>query len=409
MTKIAIILSMPVFFLLSISVSRIFVRPVSTQASAVQMQQVKTENTVFTVNLIELASQDIQKSVIQTREKVVVFVLDCFKGEDSHGKNVLRIIQKNNFNKCEVKTVDLGYAINKKEYLKALIKILNFVQNNSEVGVVVNLSFGNYSYDPIEEVIIKKLSERGVIIIAAAGNESTSSLCYPAAYDETIAVAAVNSSGRKEKYSNYGSWIDIASKGHLRTEIQSIESKDSGAYREEKITYLIKGGTSFAAPKVTGLTAYILNKRPDLSGREVVQILKTTAKALKDPAFRTQLGIGSLNWYKALWRTDRFMRNIFKAEIIGLFIFAIIWLIECIIGLFRWPRDFITPFMCAVFAGIAIFVGRHVAIAATGLFIGNLIGAGILFLLGLLSIIIPPYLWWSEKREREEGLREVPF
>ncbi len=402
MAKIAIISLIPVLFLLSISAPIVPERPVFLRVSVLEVQQAQAQNPVVKVSLVGLTSHDSETPIIETKDTVVIFVLDCFGGEESHGKNVLGIIQKNNFGKGEVKAVDLGDTINKKDYLEALTGVLDYVQNNPKARVAANLSFGSYSYDALEHSLIRELSHKGVVIVAAAGNENTSSACYPAAYDEAIAVAAVNSIGRKEKYSNYGTWIDIAAEGHLQTEIQSIESKDYGVYREQEITYLIKGGTSFAAPRVTGLIAYLLYQRTDLSSQDIVELIKNTAEPIEEYLYdQGELGAGRLNSYRVLRKADHFFESIIKAQIIGLFFLIIIWVVECIIGLFRGPRDFTTPFMSGVLGGIVIWLIRVITIATKGLFLGNLVSTAILFLVGSLSVIIPPYLWWIAERERE--------
>ncbi len=76
-------------------------------------------------------------------------------------------------------------------------------------------------------------------------------------------------------------------------------------------------------------------------------------------------------------------------------------------GLFRGPRDFITPVMSGVLGGIGIWLIRVIAITTKGLFLGNLMGTAVLFLVGSLSVIIPPYLWWIAEREREKRYQEL--
>ncbi len=404
MTRIAIISFTAVLFLLGISLPRVFATPVSLQVSTVGPQQAETKNSVFQLSSVRLASENPEMPVIQGENRVVIFVLDCFQGEESHGKNVVGIIKKNSFDKGKVEIVDLGYSINKKGYLKALSRISDWVQNNPKARVVVNLSFGSYSYDKLEHTLIQELSNKGVIIVAAAGNEDTSSECYPAAYDEAIAVAAVNNLGKKEKYSNYGPWIDIAAEGYLNTQIQSIETQKYGLYREQKITYLITGGTSFATPRVAGLIAYLLYQRPDLSSSTMVELIKNTAEPIDEYLYNEgELGAGRLSSYGVLRKADHFFENLIKAQIIGSFLFTIIWLLEWIIGLFKRPPDFITPFMSGVIGGTAIYLIRAITIATKGLFVGNIVTTGILFLVGSLSVIIPPYLWWIAERERKEN------
>ena len=401
MTRIAIV-SFIAVFLLGISVSGVFAAPVSIEVSTVESQQAKMGNSVLQLSSVGLASENPGMPVIQGENGVVVFVLDSFQGEESHGKNVLRIMKRSSFDKGKVEIVDLGYAINKKEYLKALTRISDWVQNNPKARVVVNLSFGSYSYDTLEHTLIRELSNKGVIIVAAAGNENTSSECYPAAYDEAMAVAAVNNSGKKEKYSNYGPWIDIAAEGYLSTQIQSIGTEEYGLYREQKITYLITGGTSFAAPRVAGLIAYLLHQRSDLSSSDIIELTKNTTEPIEEYLYNEgELGVGRLSSYRVLRKADHFFENLIKAQIIGLFLFTIIWLVEWIIGLFKRPRDFITPFMSGVMGGIAIYLIRVITIAAKGLLVGNMVTTGILFLVGTLSVIIPPYLWWIAEREKK--------
>ncbi len=401
MTRIAIV-SFIAVFLLGISVSGVFAAPVSIEVSTVESQQAKMGNSVLQLSSVGLASENPGMPVIQGENGVVVFVLDSFQGEESHGKNVLRIMKRSSFDKGKVEIVDLGYAINKKEYLKALTRISDWVQNNPKARVVVNLSFGSYSYDTLEHTLIRELSNKGVIIVAAAGNENTSSECYPAAYDEAMAVAAVNNSGRKEKYSNYGPWIDIAAEGYLSTQIQSIGTEEYGLYREQKITYLITGGTSFAAPRVAGLIAYLLYQRSDLSSSDIIELTKNTTEPIEEYLYNEgELGVGRLSPYRVLRKADHFFENLIKAQIMGLFLFTIIWLVEWIIGLFKRPRDFITPFMSGVMGGIAIYLIRVITIAAKGLLVGNMVTTGILFLVGTLSVIIPPYLWWIAEREKK--------
>ena len=391
-----------VLFLLGISLPRVFAASASLQVSAVGPQQLKTKNSVLQLSSVGLASEVPEMPVIQSENKVIVFVLDCFQGEESHGKNVVGIIKKNSFDKGKAEIVDLGYSINKKEYLKALTTISDWVQNNPKARVVVNLSFGSYSYDKLEHTLIRELSNKGVTIVAAAGNEDTSSECYPAAYDEAIAVAAVSNLGKKEKYSNYGPWIDIAAEGYLSTQIQSIGTEEYGLYREQKITYLITGGTSFAAPRVAGLIAYLLYQRSDLSSSDIIELIKNTTEPIEEYLYNEgELGVGSLSSYRVLRKADHSFENLIKAQIIGLFLFTIIWLLEWIIGLFKRPPDFITPFMSGVIGGTAIYLIRATTIATRGLLIGNMVTTGILFLVGALSVIIPPYLWWIAEREKK--------
>ena len=57
--------------------------------------------------------------------------------------------------------------------------------------------------------------------------------------------------------------------------------------------------------------------------------------------------------------------------------------------------------MSGVIGGTAIYLMRTIIIATKGLLVGNMVTTGILFLVGSLSVIVPPYLWWIAERERK--------
>ncbi|GAH70525.1 unnamed protein product, partial [marine sediment metagenome] len=83
MAKIAIISLIPALFLLGISAPIVSGRPVSLTVSVLEVQQVQAQNPVVEVSLVKLASDDTETPIIETKDKVVVFVLDCFRGEES--------------------------------------------------------------------------------------------------------------------------------------------------------------------------------------------------------------------------------------------------------------------------------------------------------------------------------------
>jgi hypothetical protein len=153
---------------------------------------------------------------------------------------------------------------------------------------------------------------------------------------------------------------------------------------------------------VAGLIDYLLYQRPDLSSSAIVELIKNTTEPVEEYLYHEgELGAGRLSSYRVLRKADHFFENLIKAQIIGSFLFAIIWLVEWIIGLFKRPPDFITPFMSGVIAAIAIYLIRVITIATKGLLVGNMVTAGILFLVGSLSVIVPPYLWWIAQREKK--------
>lgn len=115
---------------------------------------------------------------------------------------------------------------------------------------IINLSLGwekaDSSYTFLNSELID-LDMQGIPVICAAGNRGAdANTCYPASYETTISVSAVNSTLNFESFSNYGSSVDFAAPG---SGLKMITL--GGAEKIDK-------GTSFAAPHVTAVAADML-------------------------------------------------------------------------------------------------------------------------------------------------------
>jgi hypothetical protein len=108
---------------------------------------------------------------------------------------------------------------------------------------VVNMSFAG-PRDALVQEWIEKLSARGMVFVAAAGNEGAHAApSFPAAYPQVIAVTAVNRDRRSFTYASRGDHIDVAAPGvDIWT---AVPGKREGYY----------SGTSFAAPFATAVIA----------------------------------------------------------------------------------------------------------------------------------------------------------
>ena len=79
-------------------------------------------------------------------------------------------------------------------------------------ATVINLSLASAGDSQLLHNVILKGSERGVLFIAAAGNEPTTQLNYPAAYPEVLAVTAGSKAGLAS-YANRGDFVDVIAPG----------------------------------------------------------------------------------------------------------------------------------------------------------------------------------------------------
>jgi len=106
---------------------------------------------------------------------------------------------------------------------------------------LVNLSMSGSTNRAFASVL-SRARQQGMVMVAAAGNEGTSKLRYPAGSPDTIAVTAVDAAGRIYRKANSGKHIEFAAPG-----VDLYVAKGGGGgYRS---------GTSYAAPIVTALLA----------------------------------------------------------------------------------------------------------------------------------------------------------
>jgi serine protease len=77
---------------------------------------------------------------------------------------------------------------------------------------VIDMSFRGGGETQVMKEAIEYAYSKGVVIVAAAGNADDNSAAYPARFPHVIGVSAVDASGNKAPYSNFGAGIDIASR-----------------------------------------------------------------------------------------------------------------------------------------------------------------------------------------------------
>lgn len=156
---------------------------------------------------------------------------------------------------------------------------------------IINASWGSNTYSDALESALERARDKGVYIVAAAGNEGShndETPHYPSnsELENVIAVAAATELGGLAGFSNFGiNTVDLAAPG-LDILSAGYEAVDS---------YLLKSGTSMATPYVTGILALNISLRPDNSIKTHVDRLIFSSKKsdLLNGACRSQ-GLVSL-------------------------------------------------------------------------------------------------------------------
>ncbi|MEB2280944.1 S8 family peptidase [Lysinibacillus xylanilyticus] len=157
---------------------------------------------------------------------------------------------------------------------------------------VINMSVGGYGDNSLLKDAVQKAIDKGITIVAAAGNESTDDYSFPASYEGVIGVGSTNDRNELSYYSNYGPSVDVVAPG---------EDIYSTFYDKKKgSSFKVDSGTSMASPVVAGIASLLKSKYPNLKPHEIEAILEMTAKDLGKKGYDLTFGHGLVDPVKAL-------------------------------------------------------------------------------------------------------------
>lgn len=130
---------------------------------------------------------------------------------------------------------------------------------------VLSLSLGAYDINPEVEACIKELTDKGVTVVAASGNDGADQMCYPAALPNVISVGAIGPDLKPAVFSNAPSQCDTFAPGVY---VQQSDQFGSESYGD---------GTSQATAITAGYVALLKDaaekKDKKLSNHEIRKIL----------------------------------------------------------------------------------------------------------------------------------------
>lgn len=158
---------------------------------------------------------------------------------------------------------------------------------------VINMSLGSQGATRSLRQAIAGAVARGVVVVAAAGNDGTSgggftSYSYPAAFTGVIAVGAVGAGGQRASFSDRNSSVVVSAPG------VNIDGAGPGGQ------YIVGDGTSPASAFVAGVAALIRSAYPHLTPVQVMQAIVTSTTLRPAGGYSPAVGFGEVNAAAAL-------------------------------------------------------------------------------------------------------------
>ncbi len=166
---------------------------------------------------------------------------------------------------------------------------------------ILNISSGVENESQALKDAIDYAVDKGVIIVAAVGNDGDSRYNYPAAYNNVIGVGSVTSSKTHSDFSNNNDSVFITAPGNKINILRGTSATTTG------------NGTSYSAPYVSGIIADMKEIKPDITLSETMKVLSVTAEDLGDIGKDNLYGYGLINANKIvnylLANTDYYISN----------------------------------------------------------------------------------------------------
>ena len=191
--------------------------------------------------------------------------------------------------------------------LDDLVAAVNWAADNPDIDVI-NLSLGGVGPSTVLEAAINRADGNGKLVVAAAGNQGTDELTYPAAFERVIGVGAVDAGKVRASYSNFGGSVDLVAPGGDATRDANLDGNadlvistwgvdDGGDFIR---SYAGLQGTSMAAPHVAGVYALMKGANPEAVTPGQFRAWLAGGVLTENVGNRTEYGAGLINALKSV-------------------------------------------------------------------------------------------------------------
>ncbi len=156
---------------------------------------------------------------------------------------------------------------------------------------VINCSWGGVGYSQFEQDVIDYATDKGALVVAAAGNDNHSTeFQTPAYYDHVLSVAATDQFDYATSFTNTSYNVSVSAPG-----LDIWSTIDSSGYTQ-------LSGTSMASPCAAGVAALVASHFPGFNASQILEQVRVTSDNIDalNPGLSEMLGYGRVDAYNAM-------------------------------------------------------------------------------------------------------------
>lgn len=196
------------------------------------------------------------------------------------------------------RTLDANGNGSSADFADAVEEITDYAVDHG-LKAVINYSGGGGANQTKKDAC-QYASDRGMLLLAAAGNNSGGPVIWPAAYSTdftgVMAIGSTDSADNLSGFSNVGPEINVVAPGS-----NILSTTPTYTVRPTLATnYGTMSGTSMATPLVAGIAALMWSRHPSHTNQKIRECLEDTAIPLGSGDFHNSWGHGRVDAYEAV-------------------------------------------------------------------------------------------------------------
>lgn len=177
---------------------------------------------------------------------------------------------------------------------------------------IINMSLGGSGFSTVLGTAVAQAYANGSLVIAAAGNDNSSTPNYPASFPDVVSVSAVAPTLNRASYSSFGTSVDVtAPGGQTSTGPSHGVLSTTWNYVTNQANIDSWQGTSMATPHVAGIAALVLAREPQLTAAQLSARLINYSIDIGSPGPDQLFGAGLVNARNAITASFNAPRQLF--------------------------------------------------------------------------------------------------